>query len=501
MFNINLIVNDIKKIKERHIIELKKATNSVPKSFWETYSSFSNTEGGVIVFGVEEGEKENIITGVNNPESIVADLWNQLSNKNKVSYNSLNNDDIIIKTIEYNKSIIIINVKEADWNKKPVYINDNIKNSYIRTGDGDRFMNDEQLKIIMRNSSPQVDSILLDKFSIKDLDPISVSSFKEKVTSRYPNNGYETLNPEDFLIEHGIMRRNRNTNDINITRGGLLFLGKYNAIREIYPSFHMDYFNRKGNNERWIDRIATDEPNKFQMNIYNFYNLVNEKLNVIIQNEFKLDDTNTRIENTQFNEAIREAFVNTLAHADYDLGLPSVKIEIFDGWIRFINPGTMLISITEFVQGGISKPRNEIIMKSFRLLGASERQGFGGPQIFKSAKSNDYRIPEISTSLEYTELKLWYIDLIESYPELTEEERSVYECIIKSPGAISKREIEESLSLTEYRVRKTLESLLSSEKIDRIGNGPSTRYIPRIGSKEMLTQLHMMVNSLQQFYK
>lgn len=33
MFNINLIVNDIKKIKERHIIELKKATNSVPKSF------------------------------------------------------------------------------------------------------------------------------------------------------------------------------------------------------------------------------------------------------------------------------------------------------------------------------------------------------------------------------------------------------------------------------------------------------------------------------------
>lgn len=496
----DVILNNITNIKENHKIELKKATNSVPKSFWETYSSFSNTEGGVIIFGLKEGEEENIVTGVNNPENVVADLWNQLSNKNKVSYNSLNNNDIFIAT-ENNKSIILINVKEVDWNKKPVYINDNIKKSYIRTGDGDRLISDEELKIIMRNASPQIDSILLDSFSIKDLDPISVSSFKEKVASRYPNKGYEVLNPEDFLIELGIMRNNRISNNINITRGGLLFLGKYNSIREIYPSFHMDYFNRKGNNDRWIDRIATDEPNKFQMNIYNFYNLVNEKLNVLIQNEFKLDNTNTRVENTQFNEAIREAFVNTLAHADYDLALPSIKIEIFDGWMRFVNPGAMLVSLTEFVKGGTSKPRNEIIMKFFRLLGASERQGFGGPQIFKSAISNKYRIPEVSTNLEYTELKLWYIDLIDSYPELSKEEKSVYECIIKSPSGIAKKEIQESLNLTEYRVRKTLESLQSSGKIDKIGNGPSTKYIPRIGSKEMLTQLHMMVNSLQQLLK
>lgn len=501
MFNYDAIVNNIKGIKEKYVFELKKATNSVPKSLWETYSSFSNTKGGLIILGVEEGTEENIVTGVNNPEKIVSDLWNQLSNQNKVSYNSLNNDDIIIKTIEYNKSIIIIRVNEVPWSKKPVYINNDITKSYIRTGDGDRLMKDDELRIIMRNSSPQMDSIILEQFSIEDLDPISVVSFKEKVTSRYPNNGYESLKPEEFLIEIGVMRKNRTTNNINPTKGALLFLGKYNSIREIYPSFHMDYFNRKGNNERWIDRVATDEPSKFQMNIYNFYNTVNEKLNALNYNEFKLDKSNTRIENNQFNEAIREAFVNTLAHADYDLGLPSVKIEVFDGWMRFVNPGTMLISIHEFVQGGISKPRNEIIMKLFRLLGASERQGFGGPQIFKSAKSNDYRIPEIYTNLEYTELKLWHIDLVDSYPELSDEEKSVFECIVKAPGPIAKREIENSLNLTEYRVRKILDSLLDSQKIERIGNGPSTRYILRIGSAEMLTQLQMMVNRIHQHYQ
>lgn len=501
MFNYDAIVNNIKTLKEKHVFELKKATNSVPKSFWETYSSFSNTEGGFIILGVEEGTEKNIITGVNNPEKIVSDLWNQLSNQNKVSYNSLHNDDIIIIPVEYNKSIIIIKVNEVPWSKKPVYINDNITKSYIRTGDGDRLMTDDQLKIIMRNSSPQMDSILLEQFSIKDLDPISISSFKEKVTSRYPNNGYESLKPEEFLIEIGVMRRNRTTNNINPTRGGLLFLGKYNSIREVYPAFHMDYFNRKGNNERWVDRVATDEPSKYQMNIYNFYTIVNEKLNAISYNEFKLDETNTRVENTQFNEAIREAFVNTLAHADYDLGLPSVKIEVYDGWMKFINPGTMLISINEFVQGGISKPRNEIIMKLFRLLGASERQGFGGPQIFKSATNNAYRIPEIYTNLESTELKLWHIDLVDSYPELSDEEKSVFECIVKAPGPIAKREIENSLNFTGYRVRKSLESLLDSQKIERVGNGPSTRYTPRIGSTEMLTQLQMMVNRIHQFYQ
>lgn len=46
MINIDIITDNIKTLKEKHVFELKKATNALPKSFWETYSSFSNTEGG-----------------------------------------------------------------------------------------------------------------------------------------------------------------------------------------------------------------------------------------------------------------------------------------------------------------------------------------------------------------------------------------------------------------------------------------------------------------------
>ena len=42
-------------------VECKKASNSLPKSVWETYSSFANTNGGTIYLGVEEQKDKNNI--------------------------------------------------------------------------------------------------------------------------------------------------------------------------------------------------------------------------------------------------------------------------------------------------------------------------------------------------------------------------------------------------------------------------------------------------------
>ena len=84
----------------------------------------------------------------------------------------------------------------------------------------------------------------------------------------------------------------------------------------------------------------------------------------------------------------------------------------------------MLVSKEQFVIGGDSRTRNEVIMKLFRLLGASERQGFGGPLIFKTAIQNDFRRPEIVSDLQRTESKVWNIDLADSYPELPYEKKA-----------------------------------------------------------------------------
>lgn len=68
--------------------------NELLNSFWESYSSFSNTSGGIIILGVLEGGPQNEIIGVGNSEKILTSLWDQLSNTNKVSYRNVDNQDV-----------------------------------------------------------------------------------------------------------------------------------------------------------------------------------------------------------------------------------------------------------------------------------------------------------------------------------------------------------------------------------------------------------------------
>jgi predicted HTH transcriptional regulator len=303
---------------------------------------------------------------------------------------------------------------------------------------------------------------------------------------------------EDFLVEIGGGVKDKVSGEFRLKRGTLLFLGRVNAIREVYPHYHVDYFNRRGNNPRWIDRVTDDEPGEYQMNLYNFFEIVYAKLSILLQESFALDSYQLRMPLTDFDETIRECLVNCLAHADYVQGYPSTKIEVFDGWFRFVNPGKMLISPNQFAIGGDSRPRNEIIMKCFRLLGASERQGFGGPLIYKTAMINDFRHPEISTDIEHTELKVWNIDLADSYPDLSDDEKLVLKFILKNKNGKSLREIAPIIGISEYRVRKAVTSLEEERHIvKKDGNGRATRYVLVYESVEMLTRLQMTFEELK----
>ena len=49
---------DYLKVGELITFECKKAENAIPKSVWETYSSFANTIGGTIILGIKENRNE-----------------------------------------------------------------------------------------------------------------------------------------------------------------------------------------------------------------------------------------------------------------------------------------------------------------------------------------------------------------------------------------------------------------------------------------------------------
>lgn len=90
------------------------------------------------------------------------------------------------------------------------------------------------------------------------------------------------------MNEIGAGRYNRKSNVFQLYKGTVLFFGKVNAIHEIFPRFHLDFFNRRGSNPRWVDRVTDDEPSEHEMNIFNFYSIVHEKLKLLTNNSFEL---------------------------------------------------------------------------------------------------------------------------------------------------------------------------------------------------------------------
>ncbi len=495
--NLNLKFSDTDRLKEwlenvheKYYIELKKASE-LPRSFWESYSSFCNTSGGWIILGVIEHNPKNEIVGVANVEKAITSLWDILSNRNKVNYRNIENQDVNVINFG-DKKVIFVRVREVLDVMKPIYIDGKQENTWVRTGDGDRIATPKELASMIRNSQPIYDSLPADKFSIEDLDPDSVITYKEKVNKRYPKKNYIEMSAANFLREIGAAYIDRETKEYKLRKGTILFLGKVNAIKELFPHYHVDFFNQKGNSSRWIDRVTEDEPGDYEMNLYNFYTIVYEKIKILMKEAFELDNQQLRIPVSDFDEPLRECLVNCLAHADYVQGYPSIKIDVYDGWFNFKNPGKMLVTKEQFVVGGDSRPRNEVVMKLFRLLGASERQGFGGPLIFKSANTYDFRKPEVVTDLEHTELRVWNIDLVDSYPDLSNEQKDVFRVVVKMAEPVSVADIVRNVVWSDYKVRKAINVLADDRNlIQKIGNGVSTRYVVSSDSVESLTQMQI----------
>ncbi|MBO7464098.1 MAG: hypothetical protein J6T96_16045 [Bacteroidales bacterium] len=62
---------NIESFKEGNRFEAKLAKGGVPASLWETYASFADTDGGLILLGVKENKNHTFaIEGIDNPEQI-----------------------------------------------------------------------------------------------------------------------------------------------------------------------------------------------------------------------------------------------------------------------------------------------------------------------------------------------------------------------------------------------------------------------------------------------
>lgn len=490
--------------QEGENIEYKLCSNKLPSSFWETYSSFANTSGGVIVLGIDEKDNGQLrIEGVQNPHKIISDIFNLASNTQKASRNILTNDSIKIED-HSGKSIILVKIEELSPDKKPLYINNNPKYTYLRRYEGDYLASDSERYAMIRNTYDNVDNELLDGYDLNDLDIESILKFKSIIQRRDPSTNYMSMDNLEFLKSMGVFQLDRNDNKKpKLTLGGLLFLGKYNAIISRLPHYHLDYFNKKGSAERWKDRVASGELSYPNLNILNYYLIVLDKLTATIDDTFALDDDLTRKTPIELNIALREALVNMLIHADYLNSGISLCVEVYDTYYLFVNPGAMRVTKHSFFIGGNSNPRNNILTTLFRRLGASERAGTGGPKIFDVVRKNKFRNPELETSFDKTMLKLWAAELKDSYKDLSENARVLLTIFDESDapnGIFSSQQLMEKTGFSRHHFTKAILELKRKNLISQVGKNKSTRYIKVFSTLEVFDALTKACRHFEQIF-
>lgn len=222
------------------------------------------------------------------------------------------------------------------------------------------------------------------------------------------------MSSEEFLARIGAIGNDRAIGKSGLRAAGLLMFGRIEAINEAFPYYMVDYQERPDANTdvRWVDRIVPD--GSWSGNLYDFFQKAYRKLVADLKAPFKLKD-GARVENTPVHEAIREALINTIIHADFT-GRTSILAVKRPDMFFFRNPGLMRVTVEQAVLGGASDCRNRNLQRMFRHIGFGDQAGSGIPKIYRNWKEQHWRSPRLAedAGLEFTLLELRMVSL---FPE------------------------------------------------------------------------------------
>lgn len=394
-------------IGEDQDVEFKLGDGGLPRSLWESLSAFANSEGGVIVLGVAEQGDRHELVGVRSPATLIKAFWDAHNNPQKLSTPICMDNDVGVTTIE-GKDVLVIRVPRASRAQRPVFINGNpLAGTFKRNFEGDYHCTEAEVRQMLRDASdePQ-DATILEGFSIADLDADSLKAFRNRFGSREPDHPFLALDDRELLRQLGGWRRDRISGLEGLTIAGLLMFGTERSLLDAMPQFHVDYQEQLSTDaeERWSYRLTVD--GKWAPNLFNFYYRVYPRLVDGMAVPFKLDERATRVDETHVHEALREALVNTLIHADHQSSRPITVIKRPDAFL-FYNPGRLRIPRETLYQGGVSDPRNPSLQKMFQMLGLGEKAGSGFQKILRAWREQQWLRPLVAEHPGLEMTRVW----------------------------------------------------------------------------------------------
>lgn len=425
------------------------------KSSWrdeylKVISAFANTEGGVLILGVDDN---GMPSGLKDIKKLLEDMPNIIRNKlgiiPSVSIEKKKNKDVL--SIQITPSAVPISYDGR---------------FYIKSGSTVQELKGQELaSFIMRKMGKTWDEYIEERIAIDDLDIETIKEFKRKAADRIPSvvaeDDTETLLKKLNLLENGELKR-----------AAVLLFGK--SPQKFYPQAVVKIGKFLSESEILVTDII--KGNLFKQ-MENTLEILRSKYLI---SEISFEGIHRRDILEYPYEALREGIINALIHRDY-LGTSHIQVRVYPDKLLIMNEGKLPpeVPVETLKTKHLSRPRNTLLAEVFYYAGFIEAWGSGTIKIVDNCVKQG--LPEPDFHEEHGVMAVdFYKDRFteENLKKSGLNERQIKAVIyVTEKGKITNREYQGIAGVKERLATIELNDLVNKNVLQKIGvTGRGTYY-------------------------
>lgn len=360
-----MTINDIRRIisqGEGVVIEFKDATGGVPSSFYESAVSMSNTDGGVILLGVDDDRTIMGLT-VEDCKQMQTDLVTALNESDCVW------PSIFVQpfTVTLPEGAILVCQLTASSQ-----VHEYKGDIYVREDEADICITDNQQRIgdlYLRKRNFFTETIIYPYMTMDDLDAALFDKARSLIRGYRSDHPWLMLSNEELLKSSSLRTKDYQTGKEGLTLAAALVFGKDTTIQSILPAYKVEAMVRIQNTDRWDDRLMPP----LRTNLIDTYLQLKAFVNKHLPEKFYMEG-DQRIDLR--DKIFREVVANCIVHREYTSSY-ATELIITAGEVRITNPNRPLF------HGFINRnnfspyPKNPNLRKFFTAFGWTEEIGSG----------------------------------------------------------------------------------------------------------------------------
>lgn len=445
---------------ESKTLEFKAALSSKSESYLKTVVAFANTDGGRLIFGIDDKSRQ--VVGVEKDD--VFKIMDAIANAVSDSCAPKIVPDISFETIE-DKTVVLVDIA-AGFNRPYMLKSGGLdKGVYVRVGATSRPADTEQIREMMLDGSNQSwDEQVCRSYALTDRAVKKLcSDINRYRTEKDGQNAPKTT--KETLIGWGVLKQDK-TEVLPTNAFALLTDNPFGQAKiqcAVFKGESKSVFLDRKEYEGSLCRLLEDA---YQ------YVLRNIRMGAVIeglirQDKFELPPA-----------AIREMICNAICHRSYmDEGM--IQVSVFDDRLEVSSPGALCRGLTlKDALKGRSKPRNKVIAEVFSRMGIIEKWGTGLQRIVDLAKQEGLKEPVFENNDSFFRVILYRgkeeaaqttdqtIQTTDQTVQTTEQK--IMNAIAEKP-TITRKELAEKTGLSESGVKWQLDKLKKEQKILRAG--------------------------------